>query len=116
MSKKKSHRHKEDDFEWIGCDGCQGWYHLACSGLEQFEYQHFEKFYCPKCVDEAGPSIGMFLFVKASFLSSPFLEFEKVAPHRHHSQRVEEKDLPMEVGSEKWISEFVTWETTIPPP
>ncbi|CCD70225.1 Lysine-specific demethylase 7 homolog [Caenorhabditis elegans] len=100
MSKKKSHHHKKNDFQWIGCDSCQTWYHFLCSGLEQFEYYLYEKFFCPKCVPHTGHSI----------------RYKVVAPHRYRWYSPNEKHLGIEVGSKTWIEDFITRENTVPSP
>ncbi|CAI2351391.1 unnamed protein product [Caenorhabditis sp. 36 PRJEB53466] len=100
MSKKKSHRHKHNDFQWIGCEICSAWYHMLCSGLEQYEYYLYEKFHCANCVASAGPSI----------------EYQKLAPNRHRWYDAAEKNRPTEVGSEEWIRGMQDWAEKIPPP
>ncbi|CAB3406652.1 unnamed protein product [Caenorhabditis bovis] len=101
MSKKKSHKHKHNDFRWIQCDHCHGWYHFLCSGLEQFEYYLYEKFHCVNCVAEAGPST----------------EYQKLAKHRYRWYSPEEKDKKeVEVGTETWIENFIKTEGEIPAP
>uniref|UniRef100_A0A8R1HSK5 JmjC domain-containing protein n=1 Tax=Caenorhabditis japonica TaxID=281687 RepID=A0A8R1HSK5_CAEJA len=100
LSKKKSHRHKHNDYQWIGCENCGTWYHQLCSGLEQFEYYLYEKFHCHKCVEIVGPSI----------------EYKKVAPNRHRWYDPNQRNLPIEVGSQTWIEQMQVWAEKIPPP
>ncbi|CAI2295899.1 unnamed protein product [Caenorhabditis sp. 36 PRJEB53466] len=100
MSKKKSHFRLLEDFDLIGCDNCAQWYHKVCSGLEQFQYNLFDKYYCPKCVPTVGNSV----------------EFPQSAPHRKTWWSPEERKSPMQVGSKQWIQYFTSWESKVPPP
>lgn len=99
MSKKKSHLH-EPESDWIRCDHCDSWFHIICTGLEQFEWHIYEKWYCDKCAPIIG-SNEMFI---------------KHAPHRYRWYDKSEKEKPVEVGSETWIRNLRTWENQIPPP
>ncbi len=35
--------------EWVQCDTCQLWYHLACVGLTSESVQFIEAYYCFPC-------------------------------------------------------------------
>ncbi|CAO4374539.1 unnamed protein product [Caenorhabditis nigoni] len=99
MSKKKSHLNLPIS-DWISCENCQDWYHFACTSLEQWEYHIYEHWHCDTCTPLVGPS----------------KRFEKHAPQRYRWYNVDEKDKPMEVGSETWINQLRTWECNLPAP
>ncbi|KAK7515971.1 uncharacterized protein IWZ02DRAFT_46950 [Phyllosticta citriasiana] len=43
--------------QWIGCNGCQGWYHFACAGFKNAkEVSSVDKFYCRACKPNFGPT------------------------------------------------------------
>ncbi|KAK8154825.1 hypothetical protein IWX90DRAFT_66841 [Phyllosticta citrichinensis] len=49
--------------QWIGCNGCQGWYHFACAGFRNAkEVSSVDKFYCRTCK----PKFGSTTFVRKS--------------------------------------------------
>ena len=51
--------YSEDDGRngaWIGCDGCKGWHHARCVGLEQTMVDKIDKFYCIACEPKHGKS------------------------------------------------------------
>ncbi|KAJ8601553.1 hypothetical protein CTAYLR_005237 [Chrysophaeum taylorii] len=42
----------EDDY--VGCDGCRAWWHLACAGVEDVSsLSPEEPWYCPTCIEES---------------------------------------------------------------
>ena len=42
---------------WISCNGCKMWYHSACAGFkDKKEAQSVDKFICPNCEAEHGPT------------------------------------------------------------
>ncbi|KAF2031906.1 hypothetical protein EK21DRAFT_62234 [Setomelanomma holmii] len=44
-----------DGEQWIGCDGCKGWYHYACAGFNsEREVRDVNKFYCDPCRPKFG--------------------------------------------------------------
>jgi hypothetical protein len=51
--------YSEDDGRngaWIGCDGCKGWHHARCVGLDQATVDKIDKFYCISCEPTHGKS------------------------------------------------------------
>ncbi|KIW05702.1 uncharacterized protein PV09_03562 [Verruconis gallopava] len=42
--------------DWLQCDGCDQWYHVACSGLTTKQSKAIDKYYCPTCEPKFGKS------------------------------------------------------------
>ncbi|KAF2147125.1 uncharacterized protein K452DRAFT_217652, partial [Aplosporella prunicola CBS 121167] len=43
--------------QWIGCNGCQNWYHFACAGFKNAkEVSGVDKFFCRACKPKFGPT------------------------------------------------------------
>lgn len=43
--------------QWIGCNGCQNWYHFACAGFRNAkEVNDIDKFHCRSCKPTCGPT------------------------------------------------------------
>lgn len=73
---------------------------FRCKNVQEYEYALFEKYYCDACVPQKGASTWK----------------KTVATHRHEDDREVEKDKPVQVGSQKWIEDFIETESSIPPP
>ncbi|KAI9313306.1 hypothetical protein BX666DRAFT_1864628 [Dichotomocladium elegans] len=58
---------------WVQCDSCNVWYHAACLGLSRNDCDEIERYHCPKCVPEHGPST--------------FLDFLSDKPKQRKSKR-----------------------------
>ncbi|KAH7722425.1 Jmjc domain protein [Aphelenchoides avenae] len=84
---------------WVDCDGCGSSFHGSCADVQEYEYELMEKYRCADCVPTLGETTWRAL----------------VAPHRHHDDQEEEKDKPVQVGSRKWIKDFMKTESDTPP-
>ncbi|KAL0257754.1 JmjC domain-containing histone demethylation protein 1 [Diplodia seriata] len=43
--------------QWIGCNGCQNWYHFACAGFKNAkEVSSVDKYFCRACKPKFGPT------------------------------------------------------------
>lgn len=42
--------------DWLQCDGCDQWYHVACSGLTAKQSKIIDKYYCKPCEPKFGKS------------------------------------------------------------
>ncbi|KAF9630879.1 Zinc finger PHD-type protein [Lasiodiplodia theobromae] len=43
--------------QWIGCNGCQNWYHFACAGFKNAkEVSSVDKYFCRTCRPKYGPT------------------------------------------------------------
>ncbi|EKG09824.1 Zinc finger PHD-type protein [Macrophomina phaseolina MS6] len=43
--------------QWIGCNGCQNWYHFACAGFKNAkEVSSVDKYFCRSCRPKFGPT------------------------------------------------------------
>uniref|UniRef100_A0A0N4U2G0 Histone acetyltransferase n=1 Tax=Dracunculus medinensis TaxID=318479 RepID=A0A0N4U2G0_DRAME len=41
----------DDKRFYVGCDGCQGWFHPECVGTTQMEVTKISEYLCPKCIN-----------------------------------------------------------------
>lgn len=48
--------------DWLQCNGCKQWFHLACAGFTAKEVKKVDKFYCATCQ----PKFGKTTFVRKS--------------------------------------------------
>ena len=48
--------------DWLQCNGCKQWFHLACAGFTAKEVKKVDKFYCTSCQ----PKFGRTTFVRKS--------------------------------------------------
>lgn len=48
--------------DWLQCNGCKQWFHLACAGFTTKEVKKVDKFYCTSCQ----PKFGKTTFVRKS--------------------------------------------------
>ncbi len=48
--------------DWLQCNGCKQWFHLACAGFTTREVRKIDKFYCLTCQ----PKFGKTTFVRKS--------------------------------------------------
>ena len=39
------------DFPMIGCDKCEGWFHLSCVNINTEQAQSIDIYFCPSCDD-----------------------------------------------------------------
>ncbi|KHJ90804.1 PHD-finger [Oesophagostomum dentatum] len=44
------------DTFWIQCDECSKWFHGSCVGVEEYEDVLIDKFHCPQCAADKGPT------------------------------------------------------------
>ena len=42
--------------DWLQCNGCQLWYHFACTDFSRKEIGRIDKFFCIGCKKEYGPT------------------------------------------------------------
>lgn len=42
--------------DWLQCDGCDQWYHAACTGIPAKQSERIDKFFCKACVPKFGKS------------------------------------------------------------
>lgn len=69
-----------------------------CVGFEEYERSIVDRFHCPGCRLSSGPNTK-----RTSLLQ-----------HRHNFAAEDEKDLPTEVGTPKFLAEFEEEEAKIP--
>uniref|UniRef100_F1KPU6 Nucleosome-remodeling factor subunit NURF301-like protein n=1 Tax=Ascaris suum TaxID=6253 RepID=F1KPU6_ASCSU len=54
----------DDSRFYVGCDGCEGWFHPQCVGITQADAEKAAQYLCPKCVQstqsgyESGTSVS----------------------------------------------------------
>ncbi|KAK6748625.1 hypothetical protein RB195_001317 [Necator americanus] len=88
------------DTFWIQCDGCAKWFHGSCVGVEEYEDVLIDKFHCVECALTKGSTQMKTVLLR----------------HRFAFDDLSQANLPVEIGTESWIKEFVKIEAKIPPP
>ncbi|KAK0423814.1 hypothetical protein QR680_008343 [Steinernema hermaphroditum] len=86
--------------DWICCDVCEKWYHYSCVEIEEWEILIIDKYHCPSCLPQHGPSIP-----------------RKIANrHRFEFYKANVDHLKPQTGTPKWVDEFVLREKDYPEP
>ncbi|CAF1278220.1 unnamed protein product [Adineta ricciae] len=55
--KREDELNDQDNDFMIECDGCNGWFHGKCIGLADRIADDIEKYFCPECSTQFGPSV-----------------------------------------------------------
>uniref|UniRef100_A0A914QIS3 JmjC domain-containing protein n=1 Tax=Panagrolaimus davidi TaxID=227884 RepID=A0A914QIS3_9BILA len=94
---KKGDDDKSD--EWIQCNCCNRWFHIACAKVEEFETKLIDIYHCSDCIENSGKSIIM---------------KKNIVPHRYKFWKESEKDKPDQVGTKPWIDKLIAREAKFP--
>ncbi|KAA8912322.1 hypothetical protein FN846DRAFT_916773 [Sphaerosporella brunnea] len=86
---------------WIGCDGCKGWHHARCVGLDQATVDKIDKFYCISCE----PTHGKSTMKRSSGRARTAIDYEAL----HHGSSAPVKN-PEDPRIHPWINKIINKE------
>lgn len=90
--------------DWLQCNGCKQWFHLACAGFTTKEVKKVDKFYCASCQ----PKFGKTTFVRKSTRAHTSVDYAGLneGVWRTSDETVEHHYIkPIKEGSMKFLPE-----------
>ena len=72
-----------DYVDWLQCNGCKQWFHLACAGFTLRDVRKIDKFYCRECQTNFGKTTCKPRFSKVFFSVDRACSCAKIFPSAH---------------------------------
>ena len=71
---------------YVGCDGCEGWFHPSCVGITQAEAEASDTYLCPNC-ESKGSQTSTNIPIKGA-MSAALRKLVKALQVKHLTQKL----------------------------